>query len=168
MCTEQNAGKGAQGRSGMNKVTIVGLVERSGRVRTFVVDNTNADTLHQIIENNVSDTATVVSDAYSSYKRLNKKFNHIVVKHKDGEYVTKQGDIKFHTQNIESFWSIFKRGYIGIYHYMSKPHMIRYTSEFGYRHDTKRLTVIERFDDSLSNTKSTRITYQRLIAKNNL
>lgn len=162
---EANGGKGAQGRSGMNKVTIVGLVQREGRVVTFVVDNTNAETLHQIIDNNVSDTATIVTDAYTAYAGLNKKYNHIVVKHRDGEYVNKQGNTKFHTQNIEGFWSIFKRGYIGIYHFMSRQHMHRYTTEFGYRYNTRGLTVVERFDNSLGNTKNARITYRRLIEK---
>jgi transposase-like protein len=162
---QENDGKGVQGRSNVGKIPIVGLIETGGKVRTFVVQNTNSETLHQIIDNNVSDNATIVTDAYKSYNGLSKKFNHIVVKHTDGNYIHKEGAKKFHTQNIESYWAVLSRGYIGIYHYWSSKHVHKYTSEFAYRYNTKELTVVERFDDSLANTKNTRITYQRLIGK---
>ncbi|MEJ7677022.1 MAG: IS1595 family transposase [Segetibacter sp.] len=114
----------SQGRSAKDKTPVVGLFQRAGKVLTFVAENTEAETLHQIIDNNCSDEVIIVTDAYKPYVGLGKKYNHIVVKHQEGGYVTRVGDYKFHTQNIENFWSIFKRGYIGIYHYMSKKHCI--------------------------------------------
>ncbi len=141
------------------------MVERNGRVLTFVAENTDAETLHQIIDNNVSNESIIVTDAYKSYVGLNKKYNHIVVKHQDGGYVTTVGEHKFHTQNIENFWSIFKRGYIGIYHYMSKQHLHRYTTEFGYRYNTRKQSSIERFEDALKQVSNARITYDKLTGK---
>lgn len=155
----------SQGRAAIDKTPVVGLFERNGKVLTFVAENTEAETLHQIIDNNVSNEAIIVTDAYKSYVGLNKKFNHVVVKHQDGGYVTKIGEHKFHTQNIENFWSIFKRGYIGIYHYMSKQHLHRYTTEFGYRYNTRQQSSVERFEDALSKVSSARITYDKLTGK---
>ena len=121
--------------------------------------------MHQIIDNNVSNDAIIVTDAYKSYVGLNKKYNHITVKHTEGGYITTIGDHKFHTQNIENFWSIFKRGYIGIYHYMSKQHLHRYCTEFGYRYNTRQQPSVERFEDALSKVSSARITNDKLTGK---
>lgn len=155
----------SQGRASKDKTPVVGLVERGGKVLTFVAESTDAETLHQIIDNNCSDEAIIVTDAYKSYIGLGKKYNHVVVKHEDGGYVVRHGDHKFHTQNIENFWSIFKRGYIGIYHYMSKQHLQRYCTEFGYRYNTRSLTSIERFEQAVKAVSNTRLTYKGLIGK---
>ena len=156
----------SQGRSLAGKTAaVVGLIERGGKIMTFVTDNTEQETLHQIIDNNVANDAIIVTDAYKSYCGLDAKFNHITVKHEGGGYVKKEGDHKFHTQNIENFWSVFKRGYVGIYHYMSKPHLHRYCNEFGYRYNTRELTSIERFEDAVRSTSDARITYKQLIRK---
>lgn len=155
----------SQGRAAIDKTPVVGLVERGGKVLTFVAENTEAETLHQIIDNNVSNEAVIVTDAYKSYIGIGKKFNHITVKHEDGGYVTKVGEHKFHTQNIENFWSIFKRGYVGIYHYMSKKHLHRYCTEFGYRYNTRQQASVERFENALRKVSSARITYNKLIGK---
>ncbi len=155
----------AQGRSSKGKTPVVGLVERGGKILTFVTENTGKETLHQIIDNNVADEAIIVTDAHGAYVGLNAKYNHIVVKHENGGYVKRDGVHKFHTQNIENFWSIFKRGYIGVYHYMSKEHLKRYCSEFGYRYNTRELTSIERFEDALRSVSNARITYKGLIGK---
>jgi len=157
--------KNSQGRASIDKTPVVGLIERGGRVLTFVAENTDSETLHQIIDNNVSNEAIIVTDAYKSYVGLNKKYNHVVVKHEDGGYVKKIGAHKFHTQNIENFWSVFKRGYVGIYHYMSKGHLHRYCTEFGYRYNTRELAPIERFEQVLSYVSKARLTYNDLIGK---
>lgn len=81
-----------QGRASKDKTPVVGLVERGGKVFTFVAESTDAETLHQIIDNNCSDEAIIVTDTYKTYIGLGKKYN----------------------QNIEDFWSIFKRGYVGM------------------------------------------------------
>ena len=95
-------------------------MQRDGKVATFVVKATDAETLHQIVDNNVKDGTTVVTDAYRPYSGLSRSYNHIVVKHEEGGYVVKIDNPKFHTQNIENFWSVLKRGYVGIYHYWSE------------------------------------------------
>jgi len=140
--------EGGQGRSGKDKTPVIGLYEKDGKVIAFVVKNTEGIILKPIIRKYVDKKATLVTDAYRSYKGLEKEFHHVVVKHADKEnYVV---DNKFHTQNIENFWSIFKRGIVGIYHYVSAKHLQRYCDEFSARYNTRNMQDGERFDEFLS------------------
>ena len=156
----------SQGRSAKDKVPVVGLIEQGkGTVRTFVVDEVNKETLHTIIHNNVDLGSTVVTDNYKGYSGLGEHFKHVVVKHKDGGYIVEIEGNRFHTNNIENFWSVFKRGYIGIYHLMSKKHLHRYCNEFAYRYNIRQLKGAERFFDVIEHADSARIRYSELIEK---
>ncbi|MBK7360544.1 MAG: IS1595 family transposase [Saprospiraceae bacterium] len=155
----------SQGRSAKDKTPVIGLVERGGKVMTFVAQNTDSETLHQIIDNNVVDGATIVTDSYKSYYGIGATYNHIVVKHEDGGYVTYEGDNQFHTQNIENFWSQLKRGYIGIYHYMSPQHLHRYCNEFAARYNHRSKSNIDRFMHVIENCSVPKITYSDLTKK---
>lgn len=154
--------EGSQGRSAADKTPVVGLIEKGGRVMTFVTKDTSAETLNQIIDNNVCNGATIVTDAYKSYATIGNAYNHITVKHQDGGYITEQNGNKFHTQNIENFWSQLKRGYVGIYHYMSPRHLHRYCNEFATRYNLRESTNIERFLFVLRNVDIPPITYREL------
>ncbi|MEJ7587681.1 MAG: transposase [Ferruginibacter sp.] len=77
----------------------------------------------------------------------------------------KIGTEKFHTNNIENFWSIFKRGIIGIYHFVSVKHLEKYCQEFGYRYNRRDLGGAAKFESALLKVDSTRITYNTLIGK---
>ena len=156
----------SQGRSAKDKIPVVGLIERGGKVLTFVAQNTDAETLHQIIENNVLDGATIVTDSYKSYHGIGATYNHVVVKHENGGYVMYEGDNEFHTQNIENFWSQLKRGYIGIYHYMSPQHLHRYCNEFATRYNQRNGCNISRFMYVINNCGVPKITYSDLTKKN--
>lgn len=150
------------GRSAKDKTPVVGMVERDGKVVSFVVSDTQHYTLQPLVHANVDTKATIVTDAYRSYNGLNATFNHIVVKHSDGNYIV---DNKFHTQNIENFWSIFKRGIIGIYHYVSPKHLHRYCEEFGYRYNNRKIEDNNnRFVLALKSTFDKRLLYKVLIA----
>ena len=92
---------------------------------------------------------------------LNKNFKeHKVVNHGQKEYVN--GDI--HVNTIENFWSLLKRGIIGIYHHVSKEHLHRYVDEFSYRYNTKGIYDVKRFDKTLSNING-RLMYKTLIGR---
>ncbi len=153
---------GTQGRSTVDKTPVVGLVQRGGRVVTFVTKNTDAETLRQIIDNNVSDSATIVTDAYRSYSTIGQAYKHVTVKHDDGGYVVKIDNNKFHTQNIENFWSQLKRGYIGIYHYMSEKHLQKYCNEFAIRYNMRDKSNVARFFHIVKNSSVPRIKYRIL------
>ena len=106
----------SQGRSAKDKTLVVGLLERGGRVVTYVVKDTEAKSIQPIMVDQVAKGSTVITDAYRSYNGLGKTYTHIVVKHTEGNYKTIR---EKHTNNIEGFWSLLKRGIIGIYHYVS-------------------------------------------------
>lgn len=152
----------SQGRSTNGKTPVVGLIEVGGKVRTFVVNDTDSHTLHSLIDLHVDKDATIVTDAHGSYNGLGEKLNHIVVKHKQGSYITERDGNKFHTQNIENYWSVFKRGYVGIYHYMSPKHLHRYCKEFTYRYNNRNLTPKERFELAVKQCSGKRLTFKKL------
>jgi len=152
------------GKSLKEKIPVVGLLEKDGKVIAFVTENTGAKTLKGLMYKHVEENSTVVTDGYKPYKGIKKHYNHVVVKGDTGRFVI---DNKFHTQNIENFWSIFKRGYIGIYHYMSKKHLQRYCEEFSYRYNTRGITDAERFAEAIKRADG-RLTYNRLIGKDKI
>jgi len=111
------------GRGSVGKAVVVGLRDQNGEVRADVVKNNKAETLIPYIQNNVAQGSTIVSDQWQAYRILHRRgYNHVKVNHSAGEYVRDQA----HTNGIESFWSLLKRGYVGIYHYMSHKHLHRY------------------------------------------
>ena len=154
--------EGSQGRSAADKTPVVGLIEKGGRVMTFVTQDTSAETLTHIIDSNVVEGATIVTDAYKSYSTIGNAYNHITVKHQEGGYITERNGNKFHTQNIENFWSQLKRGYVGIYHYMSPRHLHRYCNEFATRYNLRDTSNISRFLFVINNSNTERITYRTL------
>jgi transposase-like protein len=119
----------SQGRSTKSKTAVFGLVERNGRVVAMKVNNTSGHTLKPLINAHVTPDTNLMSDEWKAYTGLSKMYNHKFVKHGDGEYVN--GDI--HTNTIEGFWSLLKRGIIGIYHNVSSKHLDKYLDEFEYR-----------------------------------
>lgn len=148
----------SQGRSGKDKTPVFGLVERNGRVVAMRVRDTKKKTLMPLIHENVSKDAVIMTDEFKSYKGLGKMFAHEVVKHGSGQYVVGNA----HTNTIEGFWSLLKRGIIGIYHNVSEKHLDAYVDEFEYRYNTKDITDVERFGNMLSLSNS-RLTYNQLI-----
>ena len=104
----------------------------------------------------------MVTDGYVMYAFLSKgtEFTHVVVDHKKGEYV--KGS--FHTNGIENFWSLLKRGIIGIFHQVSPQHLQRYCDEFAARYNSRDIKNHERFDLTLQNSDG-RLKYNQLIGK---
>jgi transposase-like protein len=135
------------------------MIERNGEVRANVVDSTNSKTLKEQITNNVESGTNIYTDSYRAYKGLKKDYTHEKVKHSVGEYV--RGMI--HTNGIESFWALLKRGYYGIYHHMSKKHLQKYVNEFARRHNTKELTTLGKISKTIINGIGIRLTYKGLI-----
>ena len=118
-----NAGRGAVG-----KQAVFGMRERDGEVRAFPVNQTDKITLQSAIVENVKRGATIYSDSYPAYNGL-KGYDHEAVAHSAGEYVRGMA----HTNGIESFWALLKRGYVGTFHWISVKHLHRYVNEFAYR-----------------------------------
>ena len=149
---------GTQGRSVKTKIPIVGIIERGGELRAEVVPNTTRKHLQIFINKHLEEGSRINTDEWKGYKGLSKTFDHKFVRHNTGEYV--QGDV--HTNTLEGFWSLLKRGLSGVYHTISRKHLQRYVDEFVFRYNTRLATEAERFDRFLRNI-STQIKYKDLV-----
>ena len=133
-----------------------------GKVTAFPVPNTFAQTLHNAVINNVAPGSIVYSDGEMAYRSLPwLGYLHEYVVHSAGEYVRDQVT----TNGIESFWALFKRGYVGTFHYMSWKHLHRYCDEFAYRHNAGKGNGLRTIGDVLLSMVDRRITYAELIEK---
>lgn len=149
----------SQGRSVEDKTPVLGMLSK-GKVNTTVIPDTKAETLKPIIESMVKKGAIIVTDEWVSYTGLAKDYRHKVIKHKDGQFVHHG----FHTNSIEGFWSLLKRGIFGIYHYVSPQHLHRYCDEFSYRYNTRHISDVERFTASLGRVDG-ELSYKQLIGR---
>lgn len=154
---KQAALKGTKG-----KIAVIGAIERGGRVRARVIPSTDTETLDRFVREAVSQNVRLIAtDEHSGYRLLGKDFNHGVVTHTKGEYVV--GAI--HTNTIESFWSLLKRGIVGSYHKVSKEHLPAYVAEFEFRFNNRKNPHL--FRDTLKRLLSTEpLPFEKLIKKN--
>ena len=135
---------------------------RDGEVRAKVVQSVGMVDLHREIKSNVAQGATLYTDGWVAYRGLKAMFNHSTVDHMAKEYVN--GDC--HTNGIESFWALFKRGYHGVYHQMSKKHLQRYVNEFAFRFNRKAHSMQFVFSDVVARVaNSAKLPYKTLIQK---
>jgi transposase-like protein len=149
-----NAGRGPVGKQG-----VIGACGRDGRVTASLLKNTTQAELHQFIADNVDLNSTLYTDDHAGYKGL-RGYTHESVNHSAGEYV--RGDV--HTNGIESYWALLKRGHYGIFHKISVKHLHRYIAEFSTRWNMIDLSGSERVDAMLESSPGLRLTYKLLIA----
>ena len=148
-----NAGRGAVG-----KTAVIGAKDRkTNRVSAAVVNNTDQLTLQGFVAKNVEHGAKVYTDDHGGYEGLS---NHETVRHSVKEYV--HG--KAHTNGIESFWALLKRGYYGTYHKMSAKHLHRYVDEFSGRHNVRTEDTIDQMVTMVRGMDGKRLPYKELIA----
>jgi hypothetical protein len=149
---------GARRRSTKDKAPVVGMVKRGGKLNARMVENTAAATLANEIVRSVKETTSLNTDEWVGYNTIAKMYSHAVVNHGTGEYVNG----KAHTNTIEGFWSLLKRGIIGIYHFTSKKHLQCYVDEFVFRYNTRHFMEDSRFNRLLENMNVC-TTYRGLI-----
>jgi transposase-like protein len=124
-----------KGRGAVGKTTVIGAISRKGNVVAKVIENTSTATMTRFVRQTVdSKVDLVATDEGAGYKRLAPEFPHQTVDHKALEYV--RGEV--HTNNIESFWSLLKRGVIGTFHNVSKDYLPLYLNEFAFRHNERQ------------------------------
>ena len=120
------------GRGPVGKTAVAGLKDRStNQVKAEVVEHTDKPTLQGIVHRNTETDAQVYTDEALAYEGLRRP--HETVKHSVSEYVRGMA----HTNGLESFWSMLKRGHDGTYHHFSPKHLDRYVTEFEGRHNTR-------------------------------
>ncbi len=145
----------------MHMTPVFGILKRGGNIVAMKVSEVNKETLKPIIIENVGKDATIVSDSFGGYSGLKDSFNkHKIVSHSTGEYT--KGI--YHTNTLEGFWSLLKRGIVGIYHFVSPKHLDQYVTEFAYRYNTRAMTDSHRFALVLANSNN-KIKYSKLISK---
>lgn len=120
-----------QGRSNKTKTPVVGAIQRDGKVVAKKVKDTSSKTLKSFINAKVEKGSELMTDEWRAYRGLSKNFDHYVIRHNKGEYV--RG--KVHTNSIENFWSLLKRGITGQYHWLSDKYLGKYIDEFCFRHN---------------------------------
>ena len=159
-------GKRIKGTGGSGKAIVMGMLERSTRdkvstIRASVVPNTKRVSLHGEIRKHVEAGSTLFTDAWMSYRGLRSDYVHHVVDHAV-EYV--RGNV--HTNSIENFWSLLKRGIKGTYVSVEPFHLFRYLDEQSFRFNTRKGNDAERFVNALSSIAGRRLTYRQLIGQN--
>ena len=146
------------GRGPVGKTAVAGVKDRAtGRVSAAVVERTDGATLKPFVRSRIAQEADVYTDDHGAYRGLD---NHETVAHSVGEYVNGQA----HTNGIESFWSMLKRGYYGTYHRMSPKHLDRYVGEFAGRHNSRPLDTIDQLRAIVRGMVGKRLRYRELIA----
>lgn len=144
------------------KEAVVALVERDGRVRSSHVTEVTAKTLRPILEAQIDKRIYVMTDEGTVYPPITKGFaGHGTVNHSIEEYV--RGNF-WHTNTVESYFSILKRGLIGTYHHVSPQHLKRYLGEFDFRHNERTALGVddaERAAKAVVGVAGKRLTYRQ-------
>jgi len=137
------------------------LVERGGRARSFHVANVTGKTLRPIMVKHVSRQSALMTDDAGQYRPIGREFaSHETVNHGIEEYVRGEA----HSNTVEGFFSILKRGVIGTYHHVSEAHLSRYLAEFDFRYNNRTALGVDdtmRTDEALKGSTGKRLTYRR-------
>lgn len=153
-----------KGGGGDHKHKILALVERDGVARSFHVANVDHRTLRPILEAQIAKDTHLMTDAASHYRHLHGGFlSHEMVNHTGGEYARKGKDRVAHTNTVETYFGILKRGLIGTYHHVSEAHLQRYCTEFDFRFSHR--TALGFTDDQRANIALRQIGGKRLMYK---
>ena len=123
------------GTGGAGKVAVIGAIARKGMIVAKVIEKTDTATLDSFVRQTVSrDAKLIATDEHVGYRLLGDSLPHRVVRHGAGEYVVGTT----HTNTIEGFWSLFKRGLIGSYHKVNKQYLPLYVNEFAWRFNNRK------------------------------
>lgn len=148
------------GRGWTGKEPVFSLVERGGRVRSQAVKGVSAKTLRPIMTAQIDRATRLMTDDAGQYRNMGKDFDHEVINHGIGEYV--RGGV--HTNTIESYFAILKRGITGVYHHVSPQHLKRYLAEFDFRYNERAaldVTDEERARKAIEGVRGKRLTYRQ-------
>jgi transposase-like protein len=148
------------GTGPVGKAVVVGLLERNGHVRAYSIPNARKDTLHPIVAENVEPGSALYTDAWSGYRGLESDYVHEVIDHAEA-YVNG----RVHTNGLENFWSLLKRGLKGTYVSVEPSHLFRYLDERVFTFNMRDLTDFGRFAAVLTAAAGKRLTYRELTGK---
>jgi transposase-like protein len=159
--------KGVEVKRGTaHKHAVLSLVERGGKVKSVHVDDVKAATLIPIVNENIAKEARIMTDAAATYyDKLNDFAGHDMVNHAAEEYVRyEDGKPTIHTNTVEGYFSIFKRGMKGVYQHCSERHLHRYLAEFDFRYNHRVALGVDDKDRTQAAVKGSsgkRLTYKQ-------
>ena len=146
-----------------NMNAIMTLVDRdSGAARSIVMDKLNADTIATVLRENIAKEARLRTDGAQYYKGPGKEYDHGYVDHAKDEYVSRENP-DVHTNTVENYYSVFKRGMKGTYQHCARRHLHRYCAEFDFRYSNRSalgVGDVERADRILAGVRGKRLTYE--------
>lgn len=147
-----------------HKHAVLALVERGGNVRSFHVERMTTDTVAEVIKANADTRSHLRTDEAKHYVNLGREFaSHEAVQHSGKEYVRKGTGPTAHTNTIEGFFSVFKRGMKGTYQHCGERHLHRYLAEFDFRYNNRSALGVEdaaRAVNAIVGAKGKRLTYK--------
>jgi transposase-like protein len=145
-----------------SKVPVVSLVERDGRARSFQLEHVTAKNLKPILQEHLHAWSRVMTDDSAVYPFVlkNRVISHDVVCHSRDEYVRHEDDRSIHTNTVEGFFSILKRGIFGTFHHVSRQHLHRYLSEFDFRYNARKVSDEERTEQAIQSVVGKRLMYR--------
>ena len=144
----------------LRKAIVVGMLERKGEVRMEMVNRASSKFLEAVVKKHVVPGSNLISDQWHGYMRVGKEYAHKIINHAEA-YV--KGNI--HTNSIESFWSLLKRGIKGTYVSVEPFHLFRYLDEQSFRFNTRKDNDQGRFMSALSSIPGKRVTYEQLLGR---
>ena len=154
-------GKKVRGTGGSGKAIVMGMLERRGKVVARTVPNTQLKTLRGQIQEHVAPGSKLYTDEWVGYNGLQEEYLHHVINHAQA-YA--KGHV--HTNGIENFWSLLKRGLKGTYVSVEPFHLFRYLDEQVFRFNTRKSNDAGRFNSALASVSGRRLTYRQLIGQN--
>jgi transposase-like protein len=147
-----------------HKHAVLGLVERGGKLRTVHIDAVTSEEVGKIVRENVAREAWLMTDEAKHYTEVGKEMaGHSTVNHSESEYVSFE-DATIHTNTIEGFFGLFKRGMKGVYQHCDEKHLHRYAAEFEFRYNNRIALGVDdrgRAKAALLGVKGKRLTYRR-------
>jgi transposase-like protein len=154
-----------QGRNTDDKIMVMGILERGGKVRTKIVADRQQKTLHGIVKDNVESGADLFTDEFGAYKGLHSEYEHQIVDH-----AVRYVDGRVHTNGLENFWSLLKRSLGGTYVSVEPFHLFRYLDEQSFRYNFRGtkdnpMTDADRFSIAATQLVGKRITFAQLTGK---
>ena len=153
----------ALGRSPAQKIPVVAVVERDGGARATPVQSVSGTALLNVVDEAVTPDTRLMTDEFSSYKTLDYFYpGRQAVKHSSGEWA--RGRV--HTNTVESFFALLKRGIVGSYHHVSRKHLSRYCDEFAFRWSHRKATDADRTQATLAQMVGRKLPFRMLTSLN--
>lgn len=153
-------------QGGWHKNAVLTLVERKGAARSFHIENATKEEIVPIVRANIASESHLMTDEASRYTKVGRKFaKHDVVDHSREEwgYTDRKTGVKVNTNTVEGYYSIFKRGMIGVYQHCGEQHLHRYLAEYDFRYSNRSARGVEDTERArrvVAGAAGKRLTYQ--------